>query len=108
MPAEKTTSMNKLKKKLKIWKPTVLKQISIYNPQVLIFGNTFDLLKDDLFKGNKIPKKRNYDDYVWAYNYENKLYLWAYHPGANVKQEEYANHLIDAVNNWSELIASKC
>lgn len=100
MPAEKTTSMTILKKKLKIWKPTILKQISVYDPQILIFGNTFPLLKDDLFKEDKLPEKKDYDGYVWAYNYENKLYLWAYHPGANVKQEAYANTLIKVVNDW--------
>ena len=99
MPAKTNTSMKELEKKFQIWKPIVLKQIEVYNPEVLIFGNTFKFLKEDLFNGKELPYK-DYEGYVYAYEFEGKLYLWAYHPGAIVNQEKYANSLIQAVIDW--------
>ena len=98
IPADTTTSMAGLGKKFEIWKPIVIKQIAVYNPDVLIFGNTFQFLEKDLFKGKEIPHK-DYDGF-YAYNFEGKLYIWAFHPGARMKQEKYVNTIVQIVNDW--------
>lgn len=100
MPANTTTSMSALREKFKIWRPIVLKQIAVYNPDILIFGNTFQYLKKDLFNGREIPHK-DYDGF-WAYSFEEKLYVWAYHPGARIKQEKYVNTIVQIVNDWKQ------
>lgn len=100
MPAKKTSSDSDLWDKITYWKPIILDQINLYDPEVIIFGNTLPFIKVELF-GNEIPYK-DYNGLVYAYHHKNKLYLWAYHPGALIKQKDYYNSLLQAISDWKK------
>lgn len=103
MPAFKQTSETELAEKYKIWKETLLMQIELYSPDVIIFGHTFNLFD----KGNLgISKDYDYQDAdswlnVYKKTDENKTVLLvdAYHPAnrATWEHSDYSSAVVDAV-----------
>ena len=79
----------------RIWKDVVQKQIDVYNPDVLIFANTFHCFclpnKAEL---KKVDRSSN--DWVGHYRMGNKWILDTYHPGR--KGGDYVNAVIGALN----------
>jgi hypothetical protein len=73
-------------------KEILLEQINTINPDILIFGKTFNLFKDDLF----VPELNNYGT-CKAISYNNKIYIDAYHPACRSKQNIYCNDIINAI-----------
>lgn len=101
MPAYSTTDNNTLKTKFSYWRSVVLKQIEIYNPDVIIFGNTYSYLQNDFPLSKKLISSKNWVN-VFDYNGD-KLLVDAYHPGNRFNaedKEEYANGIIKAILNW--------
>jgi hypothetical protein len=72
-------------------KEILLEQIKTIDPDILIFGGTYYLFKDDL----SIPKLNNYGT-CNALVFNNKIYIDAYHPGCREKGENYFNDIIHA------------
>ena len=80
-------------------KEILLKQIEIYNPEIVICGNTFQFLQNDLdLKGFKLVKFT--DSNLCAYISDKRIYLDGYHPSARIKKENYTNDIINAVKYW--------
>ena len=77
-----------------LWQEILWKQIIVYNPDIIIFGNTFHLFKNDLsVRGNL---KEISSNGVWSWN--NKLLLAAYHPQRKGKQ--YVDNIIDIISTY--------
>ena len=57
IPASTATNDNSLWDKYNLWKDILSKQIAIYAPKIIIFGNTFRYFKDDLVGADTNPKK---------------------------------------------------
>ena len=91
MPNMSTTSDSKLRHLYEIWKKILWKQINLYDPDIIIFGATFQLFQKD-FEQNGGLRKVN-DCNVWAW--KDKLLLAAYHPQR--KGRDYVDNLIDHI-----------
>ena len=64
MPAGTSTDNDTLWEKYETWKDILWEQIYAYNPDVIIFGNTFQFFKNDFF---------NDDEPDWDYDYSNGI-----------------------------------
>ena len=81
-------------------KELLLKQIKVYNPDIIIAGNTLHYFFNDL----PIP----FDDKISNgktayYPSSDKLYINAYHPAVRentIKEKDYCNDIIIAVKDW--------
>lgn len=82
-------------------KEVILKQIEIYNPDIIIGASTLSLLFDDL----KITEKEieNFGS-VQVVNKNNRLFINAYHPAqTTINRERYVNDIINSAKNWIKL-----
>lgn len=102
LPSKSVTKsyFNELNESIKLYSDLLIRQIDLLNPNVLIFGNTFNIFskiininESDLVTFNSIKyviKKGN-------------LYISAYHPAQRqVKRENYINDIITIVENWEK------
>ena len=94
IPAFSQSIDRDIQSKYRIWRLLLIKQISTYNPQILIFGNTFKYFKSDLIGNNTEPQKR-IDGVIDIYKKEEKLFLDAYHPQSRLNEELYVNSIIE-------------
>lgn len=87
------------------WKEILFKQIELYNPDVIIFGNTFKYFRNDLGICNDTNKEPYSDNGIThAYLKENKtqLYLDVYHPAqTQCSREKYVDSIIRAINEFN-------
>jgi hypothetical protein len=96
MPAATESNNADIAKKYEYWKPILHWQLKQYDPQIIIFGNTFQHFKEDL--RIKDSDKRNYGNSVDYYVRDNKIYLYAYHPSQwTISKEKYVQDIIDVV-----------
>ena len=105
MPAYTTSSDSALWKKYSEWKNITFEQIKLYDPDVIIFGNTLKYFCNDLKKEGIISDSINkYNDLVNIYRQDKqKLIIDTYHPGKRFSNEEmksYVDSLVKLVNNW--------
>lgn len=98
MPAHKQTNDAMLWEYYEIWRPILLKQIEIYAPDVIVFGNTFRYFKRDLV-GEETQPDKIFDDYSFCtYHKNDTLLIDAYHPNQKrITRETYVNTIIDLV-----------
>lgn len=102
MPAGTTTNDATLPEKYNIWKTILQKQIEIYSPDVIIFGNTFNYFASDLFDGN-YPEPNLKFGMAKGFCWNKSLLISAYHPGFpknEETQDNYASEIIKVVNTW--------
>lgn len=96
MPASTTTNDSSLWEKYDLWKDILTKQIAIYGPKIIIFGNTFRYFKDDLVGTDSYPT-RSIEGIVDIYEKAGVKYLDTYHPNQKmVTRDIYVNSIIDA------------
>jgi hypothetical protein len=90
------------------FKPVLLRQLKQYDPQIIIFGSTFQHFQNDL--GIKDEELTNYykDKKKPRYIVKNgKLYVDAYHPAAReltMTEADYVQSIIDIVEMNKENI----
>lgn len=79
-----------------MWKGILIKQIAIYAPKIIIFGNTFKYFKNDLI-GADINPIRSIEGIVDIYEKDDLKFLDTYHPNQKmVTRGEYVNSIIEA------------
>ena len=88
-----------------IWKDLILEQISLYSPDIIIFGYTFKFLKKDLniteAPISTLSGQWNSD----GYKKNGRIYIDAYHPsrkGGEDGGRDYVMSIIKAVNKLSK------
>lgn len=82
-----------------LWKPILLEQINLYNPDILIFGNTFSHYRNDIFNDWQVPLESVREHRPFTRN--GKLYLNWYHPCYfGISNEDYINPLLDDFWQW--------
>jgi len=93
MPAY--SNSGSLTQKFEIWKDIVKKQIEIYQPQLIICGNTFNYLREfPLFEESRlISSSDKYQGQVDLYENGEVFIMDAYHPGR--KGQIYIDALIN-------------
>jgi len=83
-------------------KELLFKQLELYNPDIIIGGNTINYFLEDLNlnQSDKIivdSRTKNTAYFTW----NDKLIIDAYHPAYYyIKEEVYCNEIILAANNW--------
>ncbi len=99
MPGNSKSTPTNIENCYQQWKPILDKQIETYNPDVIIFGNTFEHFRND-FNGNGLECIDSYPGWIDIYQCNNRLLFAAYHPLQRCGDEEYINTLIDALNTY--------
>ena len=100
MPALTQTNDSELQANYEIWKPVLLEQIEIFNPQVILFANTFKLYKKDLVGESCQPTSISPNGSVHVYVSNGRILLDAYHPNQKTYGHSiYVNEIIDAIKN---------
>jgi hypothetical protein len=97
--AGKKTSDPNLSTIYNVWKLVLLKQLEIYNPDVIICGNTLQYFLNDipLTAGIGKPLGMNNHSYFLC---GSKIYINAYHPSYIQPKNDYVDKIINAVSNW--------
>ena len=72
-------------------------QLDFINPNVIIFGGTFQYYKKLL----KIEDSEIVKENVWYVSKEGKLYISAYHPAqTQTSKKDYMNDIVSVVEKW--------
>jgi hypothetical protein len=92
-----TTSLN-LEEGFERYKDINLKQLELYKPNVLIFGNTFHLYQDllEIEENHRVQSYTN-DEPINVFIKNKIIYIDAYHPARPMAREKYINPIIKAV-----------
>ena len=99
LPGQSHTSWKNLKEYYEFWRPINLFQLIIYDPNIVIFGNTSWLYEQDLKLEMKFDEELNL-----SYSIKNgTLYIGAYHPNQIViSHTVYINSLVNAVAKYHD------
>lgn len=102
MPAYPTSG--NMTSKYNIWRDIVLKQIDLFQPNVIIFGGTFQYIKEDLGieASNRIHTEEDWK--LNVYKQKDKLYIDTYHPGVRRSPRTYVNMLVNIINEFKKQI----
>lgn len=79
------------------WESIVHKQIEVYDPDVLIFGNTFSCF-EPAWKSDLEYMEKTSNDCVWHYKFGKRHLLDTYHPAVR-KSQAYVDALIRVLNS---------
>ena len=101
MPALTQTDDGQLQELYERWRPILLRQIKVYDPQVIVFGNTFRYFKNDLAAAAGQPDQVYGDHAFHTYVRGGRLLIDAYHPNQRVlPRGEYVDSLIDIIRSY--------
>ena len=90
------TRSGDMTEKYLIWKDIIFEQIKLYNPEVIIFGNTFQYMKEDLgIKENDYTS--SCPGWVDIYKNDTRIFVDAYHPGIFCSTKQYVNKLVNII-----------
>ncbi len=115
MPGKPTSIMSEVACAYETWRDVIYKQFCLYNPDVIIFGNTYECLyaDDEIIKGIKEDSAKRYSNtsktktMLRALELNGKLYLDAFHPSEFRRtlqfKADYVNTIIQAVEDWRKL-----
>ena len=79
-------------------------QIALYDPDVVIFGNTMQYVNDHDFPGLISTELKKSEFNHNFYDAGDKLYIWAYHPGAwNKDEKRYVDDIVGIVRRWRKI-----
>ena len=96
MPAG--TRSGDMTEKYLVWKDIILGQVKLYDPEVIIFGNTFQYMREDLcIKENDYVS--SYSGWVNIYKKDGRLFADAYHPGIICSTKQYVNTMIKIIRD---------
>ena len=96
MPGKSISDDLYIKHYKKYWTDILKKQVEAYDPEILIFGNTFDVCKEDLFPDGFELIDRT--PIIHIYKSKGRLLLFPYHPGWwGIDDENYVNPIIKAI-----------
>ena len=106
MPAKTISEDSHLKECYPLWKDIVLEQIKMYEPNIIIFGYTFEFFKDDLQITSKpIFQTTSGKWNAHTYQKNNMILIDAYHPsrkGGECGSEDYVTAVVKAARKAME------
>lgn len=77
------------------------RQIKIYNPNVVIFGNTLQYFYKSDFEGLETAEEQKTEYGNVFYDTGDKLYIHTWHPAVRgVSDKEYVMDIVNIVRNW--------
>ncbi|MDD2635980.1 MAG: hypothetical protein PHW82_10825 [Bacteroidales bacterium] len=88
-----------------IYRGILKEQIEVYNPDIIIFGNTLqyidkEVIDRDMFSVKSIDTEKYKTTY---YESDKRLMIWAYHPGARantISQQTYFEEIVSISKAW--------
>ncbi|MDE6695676.1 MAG: hypothetical protein K2K25_02240 [Muribaculaceae bacterium] len=89
-----------LNEQAELWRDIVKQQVKLYSPDVIIFGGTYDIIKDhDVFTGNILVDKTPTEEIAHIYkNPEGTLLFSAWHPAyPYVYKKDLLDHYVDEI-----------
>lgn len=104
MPAGTTSNYSFANNFDNYWSAILKEQIELYDPQVVIFGNTFDscwrlFVDEDSSPIRIIKNPQDGSCFINLYKSQGRYLLDAYHPGIRSNVAFYIDSLIDAIKN---------
>ena len=94
MPGYTQSDSEKIRLAYTNWRDILLEQIKMYDPQIIIFGYTFELFKNDLVGINAEPIYRD-DGVIHVYEKDGMKLLDVYHPNQRkISRELYVDSII--------------
>lgn len=103
MPGDTSSPKNHMLQCYQDWKEIILEQIDLYAPDVIIFGYTFYLFKEDL-ELNDSPVSTVAGE--WAtdgYKKDNIIYIDAYHPSRKGGEDGGKDYVTSIVKTYKKL-----
>ena len=106
MPGD-TVSGN-MRSEYAIWRDIILKQIEAYNPDIIIFGGTFDVIKKDLSLLGRDPIAKTSTEEIAHFYKDNKdrLLVNAMHPAQrHISWDFYVDEIVDKLRKlclWND------
>ena len=98
MPSKTVSNNDTIGRLYKYWEPVLHKQFLLYNPDVIIFGNTYDHFEHYSVGHTLEPIYQDDETGLRVYSYLNKLLLSAYHPRQRkMTREKYVNTIISVL-----------
>lgn len=83
------------------YKELLHEQIKLINPDVLIFGNTFDFFDKNFFLSFGMEEKIKKEMSISVYKYGAKLFISTYHPNQRkIIHDTYCNSIIKSVQDY--------
>ena len=102
MPAWTRSNFTSISGHFAIWKDIIFKQIQVLDPELIICGNTFLIIKYALssigdLKQFEVPSM----EWLPSYQHGSRLYIDAYHPAqTQTTREEYVDSIKAIVDQW--------
>ncbi|MBO4720456.1 MAG: hypothetical protein J5658_11360 [Prevotella sp.] len=94
MPGYTKSDGEKIRSAYSNWRDVLLEQIKMYEPQIIIFGYTFELFKNDLMGMDTEPIYRE-DGVIHVYEKDGAKLLDVYHPNQRIiSRELYIDSII--------------
>ena len=96
------TSSGDLSPQYEIWKAVLNKQFSLYDPDIIICGNTLQYFKksDDIKYISGIKDKLGMNKHHYFY-FKNKIFINAFHPSYfKIDDNLYINKILNAISVW--------
>lgn len=101
MPGWTRSTWSGVANQYRVWKAIIFKQIEAINPEIIICGNTFSILQDDLSVDelNRVEVKPGISFISYAYG--SKLIIDAYHPAqSQITRETYVDSIKTLYDQW--------
>lgn len=102
IPGGSSSSYNEIQTAYDKHKELLREQIKVYNPDIVIFGNTLNFFQKEDFEGLKDAKKEITEYRNHFYNTGNRLYIHTWHPavrGAGFTDKGYVMDIVNIVKD---------
>ena len=104
MPAEPTSPNNHMQDCYIIWKDILFEQIKLYKPDVIIFGYTFYLFKEDLGITDKPVSTVAGQWFSNFYRKDDMILIDAYHPSRKGGEDGSHDYVTSIINAYKKAI----
>ena len=102
MPGDKVSG--NMRAEYALWRDIILEQIDAYNPDIIIFGGTFDVMKRDLTEvGNEPIGKTPTEEIAHFYkDRKGRLLVNAMHPAQRcISWDFYIDEIVDSIKRFN-------
>lgn len=100
IPGRTTTYMRNISSYYNLWRPILLFQLKVYNPQIVIFGNVMPFFYKDL--GLEEIIQSDCEKMVKYAVKDDCLYIDAWHPGRRADREKYVDGIVNLVRGHAQ------
>ncbi|WP_027727998.1 hypothetical protein [Treponema sp. C6A8] len=107
MPADTASPNVHMWECYEIWKNILFEQIILYNPDIIIFGYTFQFFKDDLKITDKPISTTSGQWSTDIYRKENMILIDAYHPSRKGGENSSYNYVTSVIKGYKKILCKE-